>query len=82
MYFCIGDLVQNKEDLSLGIVVKRSSPVQGLEKSKHTQHILSSYAPVYYVYTVDGVCDGPYQKSELVLQQSYNLPINNMCDHP
>jgi len=82
MHFCVGDLVQNKEDLTLGIVVKKSSPIQGLECSKHTQHILSSYAPVYYVYSVDGICDGPYQKSELLLQQTYFQPINNKCDHP
>lgn len=83
MHFCVGDLVeikQSRNDL-LGIVVKKSSPVQGLEKSKHTEHILSSYAPVYYVYAANGSCEGPYQKSELKLQQSYDRPVNNMSDH-
>ena len=88
MHFCVGDLVSIKKNKSegpvigLGIVVKKANPVQGLESSKHTQHILSSYSPVYYIYSINSSYNGPFQQSDLMLQQSYGLPINNEREHP
>mgnify|MGYP000913763078 FL=1 len=80
MHIDIGDLVTIKQNNrinssnnhNLGIVIKKSRPVQGLEKSTHTSRMLSSYSPVFYVYSEDGDYKGPFQRSELLLQQTYS----------
>lgn len=78
MHINIGDLVMLRKNLrddsenGLAIVVKKSSPVQGLDKSLHVRHIMESYAPVFYVCDASGQCLGPLQGSELLLQQSYS----------
>lgn len=79
MHINVGDLVSirknadnDPENNCLGIVVKKSNRIQGLDKSTHLQHIMSSYAPVFYVCEAGGECHGPFQSSELLLQQPYS----------
>ena len=72
MHIRLGDLVKCRtiRDSSVGIVVKEHMPNQGLD-SAHVRHIQSSYPHVYYVYFSDvGRVDGPYQASDITVQQS------------
>ena len=78
MHIDVGDLVTVRKNSQndainscLGIVIKKINPIQGLDKSLHVQHILNSYSPVFYVCSMTGNFVGPYQKSDLRLQQAY-----------
>lgn len=74
MNICIGDLVtisKKKEYPILGIVIEKHNSNQGIQKSIHTTHLVKSYPPIFYVYSL-GLNHGPFLRSDLSLQQSYN----------
>ena len=72
----VGDLVlrrKNNLDLNsgLGIVVKKINSNCEIKKSIHTNHIINSYPPVFYVYFCEKAQYGHYLRSDLLLQQSF-----------
>lgn len=78
MHIDVGDLVTVRKlsnNSNLGIVIKKTEPIQGLDKSAHVQHILGSYSPIFYVYSVEKNSVMPYQKSDLRLHQAYYSEI-------
>ena len=77
MHIEIGDLVNRKNpDKKLGVVVDRKLSNQGLDSSKHVQHLLTCYQNVYYVYFSGEGKSGPYHECDLSLQQSCHMTSN------
>lgn len=71
MHIEVGDLVRcRSRGQKVGLVVDRKISNDGLSKSMHVRHLLSSYPLLYYVFFSDEGKAGPFYATDLTLQRS------------